>query len=340
VLNRNNWTVLPIPQDVIDRVHNLARRAAADVALTFGDRFGELIPDNDDDDDNDDDYLPPDEDSDTGDDDEYPFDEGDEPPDPDPADVAGVMGYIPVNDGPNVDPNNENANDNSENESNEENRNDENSEGSENEHNEHENNNNNENKNDGNENGNKNENNIPNDAPVMEPEPTIATESDDDTYEPEEESESEESNYETKDPDADEVMDQLYGPRSSTHGLRPRKPRNYEHLHATSGETRNESGILNTPYGIEPTAPRDYEHMFATLAHTAMTQMSMKKGIKEFGKEGVDAVLVELQQLHDRNVLEPQNASQMTREEKRASLNYLMFLKKKRSGSSSRMFRM
>jgi hypothetical protein len=225
-----------------------------------------------------------------------------------------------------------NANDNSENESNEENRNDENSEGSENEHNEHENNNNNENKNDGNENGNKNENNIPNDAPVMEPEPTIATESDEDTYEPEEESESEESNYETKDPDADEVMDQLYGPRSSTHGLRPRKPRNYEHLHATSGETRNESGILNTPYGIEPTAPRDYEHMFATLAHTAMTQMSMKKGIKEFGKEGVDAVLVELQQLHDRKVLEPQNASQMTREEKRASLNYLMFLKKKRSG--------
>jgi hypothetical protein len=58
----------------------------------------------------------------------------------------------------------------------------------------------------------------------------------------------------------------------------------------------------------------------------------MKKGLKAFGEDGVEAVLVELQQLHDRKVLEPQDASKMTREERHASLNYLMFLKKKRSG--------
>ena len=57
-----------------------------------------------------------------------------------------------------------------------------------------------------------------------------------------------------------------------------------------------------------PRKPRDYDHVHATLAHTVMTQMSMKKGIKEFGDAGVDAVLVELQQLHDRDVLEPQPA--------------------------------
>ena len=52
-----------------------------------------------------------------------------------------------------------------------------------------------------------------------------------------------------------------------------------------------------------------------------MTQMStMKKGIKEFGDAGVEAVL------------EPQSAEEMTRDEKHAALNYLMFLKKKRSG--------
>ena len=79
VLNRRNWTLLPIPQDVIDRVHNMARRAAANIALTFGDRFGEIIPDDDDDDDDDGDYIPGDEDADD-DDDEYPFDEDNDTP--------------------------------------------------------------------------------------------------------------------------------------------------------------------------------------------------------------------------------------------------------------------
>jgi len=51
VLTRNNWTSLPMPQDVVDRVHTLARRAAANVALTFADRCGEIIPDDDDEDD-------------------------------------------------------------------------------------------------------------------------------------------------------------------------------------------------------------------------------------------------------------------------------------------------
>ena len=331
-----------MPQDVIDRVHNLVRRAAANVALTFGDRFGEIIPDDDDDDDNDEDYVPPDEASNSGDDDnsytsddDYPFDEADDQPDPDPADVAGVMGYFPENNGPNAaaGPGNTNVNDAAEpgnmdaieqfDNANEE------APG---------NNNNNEADEPANidDNGNnaENENNNPIDAPVVEPDANASTESDDETYEPPEEgSESGESN-ETEDHDTDQVMEQLYGPRSSAHGLRPRKPRTYEHLHATAGDkpSRNASGLLNEPYGINPTAPVDYNHMFATLAHIATTQMSMKKGLKAFGEEGVDAVLAELQQLHDRKVLEPQDASQMTRGDKSASLNYLMFLKKKRSG--------
>jgi hypothetical protein len=46
-----------------------------------------------------------------------------------------------------------------------------------------------------------------------------------------------------------------------------------------------------------------------------MTQFSMKQGIKEFGDAGVDAVLKELQQLHDRQVLEPRQPETMTLEE-------------------------
>ena len=63
-----------------------------------------------------------------------------------------------------------------------------------------------------------------------------------------------------------------------------------------------------------------------------MTQHNMKKGIKLFGDAGIDAVLKELQQLHDRKALEPVNAKEMTTgEEKQGALQYLMFLKQKRN---------
>ena len=101
--------------------------------------------------------------------------------------------------------------------------------------------------------------------------------------------------------DVEAAMNEQYGERTATYNLRPRKPRDYGHIHAT-------------------------------LEHTVMTQMNMKKGIKEFGDAGVDAVLSELKQLHDRKVLEPRIANELTREEKRAALHYLMFLKKKRNG--------
>jgi hypothetical protein len=62
-LGRNCWTALPMPQDVIDRVHTLARRSNANRDLTFAWRDGTAIATNDDegDDDNEDqdsDYDP------------------------------------------------------------------------------------------------------------------------------------------------------------------------------------------------------------------------------------------------------------------------------------------
>ena len=81
-------------------------------------------------------------------------------------------------------------------------------------------------------------------------------------------------------------MDEQYGARLSTHNLRPRKPRDYGHLHTT-------------------------------LEHTVMTQYSIKKGLKVFGNAGVDAVTSELKQLHDRKVIQPVLPSKMTNEMKR-----------------------
>jgi hypothetical protein len=85
------------------------------------------------------------------------------------------------------------------------------------------------------------------------------------------------------DPNIDQIMDEQYGPRSDAYNLRPRKPRDYSHLHAV-------------------------------LEETVLTQHSLKTGIKLFGSAGVDAVLKELQQLHDRKVVEPVPSSTLNRE--------------------------
>ena len=81
------------------------------------------------------------------------------------------------------------------------------------------------------------------------------------------------------------------------------------------------------------TCPIDHHPELAHLEEMALTQMSMNKGIKAFGKAGIDAVQKELKQLHDRAVMKPTYADEMTKQERRASLQYLMYLKKKRCGT-------
>jgi hypothetical protein len=61
-------------------------------------------------------------------------------------------------------------------------------------------------------------------------------------------------------------------------------------------------------------------------------QMSLKKGLKRFGKSGADAVVAELRQLDYRDVIKPVERKSLTREQKRRALNYLMYLKQKRCG--------
>jgi hypothetical protein len=55
ILNRNYWTVLPMPADVIDRVHTLSRRSPGALAgLIVDDRNEAILPTNEADDDDDD----------------------------------------------------------------------------------------------------------------------------------------------------------------------------------------------------------------------------------------------------------------------------------------------
>jgi Reverse transcriptase (RNA-dependent DNA polymerase)/Zinc knuckle len=237
VLNRNHWTELPMPSDVIDRIHIMARRNPRGVK--FSDRH--LMP-----------YvLDPDFPDDDDDSTFAPGNESDDDDDDDDGNVGNVDAGIVDNDDDDED-------------------------------------------------------NI--DEMVETIEDATPTEDDDEMEEmiddeadgtPKNKEKEEEKEEEMEDDDME--FDDKYGARLSTHGLRPRKPRDYGHLHTT-------------------------------LEHIVMTQYSVKKGLKVFGAAGVDAVLQELQQLHDRKVIRPVQASSLSYEEKKASLAYLMFLKEKRTG--------
>ena len=55
----------------------------------------------------------------------------------------------------------------------------------------------------------------------------------------------------------------------------------------------------------------------AALIHYALTQLTLKQGLKKFGKDGESAVTKEIQQLHDREVFHPVHADTLTEEQKR-----------------------
>jgi hypothetical protein len=64
----------------------------------------------------------------------------------------------------------------------------------------------------------------------------------------------------------------------------------------------------------------------------ALTQRTLKRGLKEFGDDGHTALGKEIEQLCTREVSKPVNGDNLTKDQKRASLRHLMFLAKKRCG--------
>jgi len=78
--------------------------------------------------------------------------------------------------------------------------------------------------------------------------------------------------------------------------------------------------------------PNDYDQHIPEMESIVMTQCNMKQGIKAFGDEGVGAVRTELKQLHNKTAVKPVKASGLSRQQKKAALQYLMFLKQKKCG--------
>ena len=74
----------------------------------------------------------------------------------------------------------------------------------------------------------------------------------------------------------------------------------------------------------------DFESPFGYIFQTE--QMSLKKGLKAFGKLGADAVVEELRQLDYMQVIIPKHRNDLSTDDRCKALNYLMYLKQKRCG--------
>lgn len=66
------------------------------------------------------------------------------------------------------------------------------------------------------------------------------------------------------------------------------------------------------------------------LVVTILTQYHMYNGLKVFGDSGIVAVMKELNKIRDRMVMNPKNTEVISHKEKKAALQYLMFLKQNR----------
>jgi hypothetical protein len=73
-------------------------------------------------------------------------------------------------------------------------------------------------------------------------------------------------------------------------------------------------------YGLRPNRARDYSHMHANVVHHAMTQYSLKRGLKKFKVEAEEAVSKELMQLHMKDTFEPQDIKTLTGDQKKSAL--------------------
>ena len=110
-----------------------------------------------------------------------------------------------------------------------------------------------------------------------------------------------------------EIDEELHVIKSSRLSLK-----DYAHLYAT----------IHCNHGISNTD----NIMTSDIVTTILTQYHVSKGIKIFSEKGVEAVLTELQELHNCMIMKPVPASSISRVQKKATLQYLMFLKQKRSG--------
>ena len=141
-----------------------------------------------------------------------------------------------------------------------------------------------------------------------------------------------------------------------TNNTRTRSTRTVRQRHLKRDFVYNQSDFVYTNYSSSLT--HSQSHITRTLEHVhamhslvnygevmspgiknvvmglAMAQQyHVNKGLKVFGDKGREAVMKEMKQLDDLEVIQPRNWSELTAEQRRTALPYLMFLTEKRDES-------
>ena len=103
-------------------------------------------------------------------------------------------------------------------------------------------------------------------------------------------------------------------------------------------------GRTNTRYNLCPKPRKTMQYTMTqstedlitlpkTHAHIMMMQLNAQEGLKAYGAKGDEAIMKEIEQLHTRKTFLPCDRNDMTYDERKKALRYLMFLKEKRAGS-------
>ena len=114
----------------------------------------------------------------------------------------------------------------------------------------------------------------------------------------------------------------------------PKKTKNYEPSYTTKKYTEGTIHI-NADYMREHEPMKDFtiQDQVEHVLGVALAQVySLKRGLKEFGQDGKNAVQSEFQQHHDMDTYFPIDPKELTRQQKRDALELLMNLVKKRDG--------
>jgi hypothetical protein len=121
-------------------------------------------------------------------------------------------------------------------------------------------------------------------------------------------------------------MNQKYGTRNRE-GLRARKP--------ARSATRIKEPQTAAHHALMSMIHHELTGMcgFSDLEHVALTQYNIKRGLERYGQAASDAVLKEMKQLHDRKTIRPRFSKDLSLQERRDALAYLMFIKEKRCGT-------
>jgi hypothetical protein len=77
---------------------------------------------------------------------------------------------------------------------------------------------------------------------------------------------------------------------------------------------------VHSTYGIRPKRARDYSHLHANVVHHAMTQSSLNRGLRKFREKGEKAVEKELGQLHMKETFSPVQEKKTFRRYRRRGL--------------------